>query len=109
MTNALLAALTEAQMDQVLQLVREIFHAIGEGFKAVWIALGPLLISYLVFRQAMNKKELLGEVRSGNEVSSAAHNAANNLNQKLETATVLAKEASEATKKVLEDREKNGS
>jgi quercetin dioxygenase-like cupin family protein len=61
----LTAALTEAQMDKVLEMVAAFFSAVKEGVSTLWVILAPALSAYVIYqmtvlksRQAENRKKL---------------------------------------------------
>lgn len=54
--TALITALTELQVDKILDLVTSSLHAIQEAIKSVWIAIAPIGIAWLTWRQHVNKK-----------------------------------------------------
>ena len=50
------AALTEMQVDKILDMIAAGFRAMKEGISTRWVALAPFLLAYLAFRQAANNK-----------------------------------------------------
>ena len=52
----LVIALTDPQMDHILNMVDSAMHATGEAAKALWVILGPALIGYVAWRQQKNKQ-----------------------------------------------------
>ncbi len=84
-----LVALTEMQVDKILDMVAAGMRAIGESVKAIWIALSPFLIGYLVIRQAINRKAL----DANTVVNVKALDAANGLKGEIKTTVEMVKEA----------------
>lgn len=92
-------ALTDMQVDHILKIVELFFAAMSEGVKAVWLALGPALIGYLAYRQAMNRKAL----DANTAVSKQAFDTANGHNEKIVAAVELSEKvltAMDKTQKV---------
>lgn len=56
MTQHLITALTEPQVDKLIDLGAASLHALGEAVKTAWVALSPALIGYLAWRQHTNNK-----------------------------------------------------
>ena len=52
----ILIALTDLQMDKILDMIAAAMRAFGEAIKAVWLVMAPALISYLAWRQHANNK-----------------------------------------------------
>ncbi len=76
-------ALTDLQVDQVIRIIEASLHTFAEGVKAVWVALSPIGIGYLMWRQAMNRKAL----DANTEVSKTAFEVANGHNEKIANLT----------------------
>lgn len=79
----LLLALTDSQFDKVLAMVERGFMAIETAVKTLWVTLSPLLLGYLAYRQAQNRKEISGKIDGNTEVSVKAFEAANSHNEKI--------------------------
>lgn len=79
----LLLALTDTQCDKVLAMIERGFLAIEQAVRTLWITLSPLLLGYLAYRQAQNRREITGKIDSNTEVSVKAFEVANSHNEKI--------------------------
>ena len=85
---ALLLALTDPQVDHLIKLLESLMTMTSEGIKTLWFALSPLLLAYLAWRQAQNRKAL----DANTQVSEKAFEVANGHNEKIVTLTETVKE-----------------
>lgn len=89
----MLSALTEGQVDQIIQMFKGIIETIGAGIHTMWITLSPVLLGYLAYRQSINRREIAGKIDQNTEVSTKAFNTANGHNEKIAEAVQLTKQA----------------
>jgi hypothetical protein len=80
---AIVVALTDPQVDELILLLRQGLEAFSDAVKTVWFTLSPVLLGYLAYRQAINRKAL----DENTEVSKQAFKEANGLNQKIADST----------------------
>jgi hypothetical protein len=97
LTNLLLA-LTELQVDELIRILRSIIETSGEGIKTLWVTLSPVLLGYLAYRQAANRKEIAGKIADNTDISVKAFDAANGHNEKIAAAVEISKEVISAIK-----------
>lgn len=95
---ALLATLTENQVDQIIQITRSVIETIGSGINTLWITLSPVLLGYLAYRQSINRREIAGKIDQNTEVSTKAFETANGHNEKIAAAVQLSKEVIETVR-----------
>jgi hypothetical protein len=83
----LLLAFTDPQIDQLLVMFQRGMGAVGEAIKTVWLALSPILITYMLTRQAKNRKALTAEIAANSKISEEAFDVANGHNGKIAALT----------------------
>ena len=57
MLHHLFYALTESQVDKILDMVSSALTALEKGLETLWIALAPIGLGYLTWRQHVNRKK----------------------------------------------------
>jgi quercetin dioxygenase-like cupin family protein len=58
MTN-FIQALTDVHVEKLIEILDGSLHAMSAAVRTLWLALGPIAIGYLTWRQAVNKKSAL--------------------------------------------------
>ena len=81
--SPIVTALTEMQVDRILDIVSSALKTVAGGIGVVWSALAPFLIGYLVIRQKVNRKALDDAISENTEVSKEAFRVANGHNAKI--------------------------
>jgi hypothetical protein len=94
----IVSALTEPQVDQVIQICRSVIETIGAGINTLWTTLSPILLGYLAYRQSANRREIAGKIDVNTEVSTKAFETANGHNEKIAAAMELTKEVHDVLK-----------
>jgi quercetin dioxygenase-like cupin family protein len=62
-----IAALTELQVDKLIIIIELCLKAFQQGVTVLWVTLSPVLLGYLAYRQAMNRKALDENTKATNE------------------------------------------
>ena len=70
--NLLILALTDSQMDQVIVLIGDSIKSIGAAIRTVWDTLSPVLMAYLLWRQALNRRVIEAKIDENTKVSTDA-------------------------------------
>jgi len=81
---ASVAALTEPQVDQIIEIIEASIKAFGEGIRTVWVALSPIGIGYLMWKQAQNRKALDANTTLTGETKDEATNSRKEVKQALD-------------------------
>lgn len=94
LSAAVVSALTELQVDELIDILKSLLEAVGSGVQTVWNLLSPILLAYLAFRQAQNRKAL----DDNTKVSTDAFAVANGHNEKIAEAVKISKGVLEIVK-----------
>lgn len=78
--------LSEPQVSELISIFRSCVEGFGDAMRALWITLSPVLLAYLAWKQAINRKAL----DDNTEVSKKAFDVANSHNDKIARLTEIA-------------------
>lgn len=79
MLTKLLLALTDPQVDLLLNEMIVTMRAIREGIAIIWVTVSPVLVAYLIYKQKSNRKAL----DANTAISQTAFTVANGHNEKI--------------------------
>lgn len=80
-------ALTDAHMDQIIILVGNGMNSLQEAVKTLWVTLSPVLLAYILWRQALNRRVIEAKIDQNTKVSVEAFHVANGHNDKIANLT----------------------